>query len=546
MTLMKILIITGKLAKSEVFKAAGSFADILVVSAPVASLITPDLLISNFKKSEFSNKKYDIGLISGFSKTDFSKAEKILGFPIMSGPKCASDLSFVKDLPLSYFSREKPVCVHLSDIKRENAFSNLIEFEEKADFSFMVGSVKVGKDSKMKIIYEIVDANRLSLYDLKNKINDGINSGADFIDLGFSPETDPKEVFETVEFSKSISSVPISSDTISPFQIFESLLAGSDIILSLTPENINELYTLICKKFDENETEILNFTKGKTFVLLPNLDLINNSYKPKLVATSLIDFYNFAKSLLPKSNFILDPVLNPPGFGISDSICAYKYLKDLNVEKIPVLFGTGNVTELIDADSIGVNSLLAAFASEVGASVLFTPQASDKTDGSVSELARASEMMFLAKNRSTFPKDLGIDLLKFKEKRKRKPVSINSVPFIESSPVQLAENLNSKFIRDKGGDFYINIVEVRDLKNLFTEIEFIDEFGKPFPENKKLILVSHSKKIYVGDDASILLENILESGFVTLLSHAAYLGSEIKKAEISIIQNRSYLQDDDF
>ena len=67
---------------------------------------------------------------------------------------------------------------------------------------------------------------------------------------------------------------------------------------------------------------------------------------------------------------------------------------------------------------MGVNALLAGIAMELGASVLFTPEESGKTIGSVKELAISSDMMFLAKNRGSIPKDLGINLVLFKDKRK--------------------------------------------------------------------------------------------------------------------------------
>jgi len=85
----------------------------------------------------------------------------------------------------------------------------------------------------------------------------------------------------------------------------------------------------------------------------------------------------------------------------------------------PLFFGAGNVVELMDADSIGQNALLAAMAAELGAAVIFTGEHSDKTRGSVAEMRRATEMMVLSRDRP-YPKDLGIDLLVIKEKRRRR------------------------------------------------------------------------------------------------------------------------------
>lgn len=117
---------------------------------------------------------------------------------------------------------------------------------------------------------------------------------------------------------------------------------------------------------------------------------------------------------------IADPVLNAVGYGIVESLYYY-YLFRLQDTRTPLFFGVGNVTELMDADSVGINATLAGIASELNADILFTPEYSDKAIGSVKELRVASEMMMLSKARKSAPKDLGFDLLTLKEKR-RKPV----------------------------------------------------------------------------------------------------------------------------
>ena len=84
---------------------------------------------------------------------------------------------------------------------------------------------------------------------------------------------------------------------------------------------------------------------------------------------------------------------------------------------MPLFVGVSNVTELMDADSVGVNALLARLSSEVDASILLATEKSDKAKGTVAEEVAAAKMMFLAKKRGSVPKDLGIDLLILKDKR---------------------------------------------------------------------------------------------------------------------------------
>jgi hypothetical protein len=56
---------------------------------------------------------------------------------------------------------------------------------------------------------------------------------------------------------------------------------------------------------------------------------------------------------------------------------------------------------------------------ENGIGLLLTTEASPKTNGSVSELSKACQMMFSSMLNHVPPKNLGIDLLMYKEKTRR-------------------------------------------------------------------------------------------------------------------------------
>ena len=122
-----------------------------------------------------------------------------------------------------------------------------------------------------------------------------------------------------------------------------------------------------------------------------------------------------AKSLGVKkvlADLILDPL------DILESFIAFRQFAERNPD-VPLFVGISNVTELMDADSVGVNALLAKLSSEVGASMLLATEKSDKAQGTIKEEVTAAKMMFLAKKRGSVPKDLGIDLLILKDKRNR-------------------------------------------------------------------------------------------------------------------------------
>ena len=58
---------------------------------------------------------------------------------------------------------------------------------------------------------------------------------------------------------------------------------------------------------------------------------------------------------------------------VSGSFFAFHQFAQRN-PAIPIFVGVSNVTELIDADSVGVNALLARLSSEVGANMLLATQ----------------------------------------------------------------------------------------------------------------------------------------------------------------------------
>ena len=226
------------------------------------------------------------------------------------------------------------------------------------------------------------------------------------------------------------------------------------------------------------------------------------------------------KGLRYVADMILDPVNSS---SIVESIIACNEFHKIN--KAPMFFGVGNVTELMDADSGGVNVLLSGIGMELGVSILFTPEESGKTRGSVYELATASKMMFLAKHRKSIPKDLGINMVAFKNKHKKNDIILNETDGV----LELKQEKPLKFIRDKAGSFKINVeygTTVKDSK--ITATHFI--------KNKADVVI-------VGKSAREIYEEIITEGLVSRMEHAAYLGSELKKAEIAMITGKEYVQD---
>ena len=86
-----------------------------------------------------------------------------------------------------------------------------------------------------------------------------------------------------------------------------------------------------------------------------------------------------------------------------------------------------------------------------------------------------------------------------------------------------------KFIKDKAGSFKINVdygTTVADSR--ITATHFI--------KNKPDLVI-------VGQSAKEVYEEIISKKLVSRMEHAAYLGSELQKAEIAMITGKDYVQD---
>ena len=493
---MEILIATGRLAENTVRKAAGEKADVLVADTDIAAFITPKKLIRAYQETGFS-KKYDLILLPGLVAGDFSKASDELDCRIRLGSKHAYDLSFVLHFVEEVeFSEKVPACELLADVRKEMALELVRKTEEEAISALNLREIKLGGNARMKVMGEIVGAAEMDPADLEIKIEAFIARGADIIDLGATLNTLPGQVRRTVTLAKALTCTPISIDTFDPELIKEGIEAGADLVLSLNGTNMETAGPAVAEA-------------GVAAVVIPDE---GNSLE------SLIRNIEAARRL-GIEKIIADPVLDPVGHNITESIVRYHEFHRMYPE-VPLFFGAGNVTELMDVDTIGVNATLCGIGAEAGASILFTPEYSDKALGSIRELKKASEMMQLCRVRESSPKDLGIDLLCIKEKRRRPDSPL---------PEKVIMARSSKNWRvDPAGPIRVRIVSDK------------------ISGNGGLIIAEHEKATVAGENAREVMDTLLELNLVSRLDHAAYLGRELEKAELALRFNRSYAQDDVF
>ena len=489
---MKVLIVTSKTLENEIEKLLKNYNVDVIGIGEVATLIKENELINSLKKK--NPNEYDIILLPGNIKIDIKHLEKTLGINnIYLGTKHYKDLKILfKYLNKIKLSKNKPADELIKDILikenlsiYERCFTK--EYVMKYGKNF-IGNLPYGKGFPIRIISEINFCEEKDFDEILNEAKYYLSSGADIIDLGFN-EKCPDKVYNVVKLLKSKINVPISIDTMDYDNIKSGIKAGCDLILSLNKKLI--------EKFDEIPCHV---------VIIPdsfeNLNERLNSIEE-----------NIKLAMKKGFDIILDPILKVEN--IFESFLCYKILKDKY--NLPLLAGIGNITEMIDADSIGINAILCKICYEIGIDFMLTTEASDKTKNSVKELSIANRMMFISKIKGIPPKDLGIDLLILKEKNiKRLPVKLYGER-IRAKP-------SNKFIPDKKGYFKI-----------FVNDEYIYCVYNSFEENKNLTIF--------GKNAKEICDTILEMNLVSNLQHAMYLGREIQKAEFSLKYGKSYVQD---
>ncbi|MEI7433118.1 MAG: dihydropteroate synthase-like protein [Methanomicrobiales archaeon] len=471
---MRILLPTGAATYEAVLNAAAGFDAEVVVTGEIASFLTPGKL-----RELIQNGEYDMVIVSGMVTASFREVEEETGIPVYLGPRHAADLekvlSLLDTLPLS---RSIPADEFMTAVKREEAWRKLDELEQGASYDYCIRGVRIGGTSRIKVLAEIMDAHRHE--DLKTAIRKAFQSGADIVDLGFGFDATTDDVIRC--FSQVADEPgPLAIDTQEPALIAAGLFRA-DLVLSLHDGNIPAIGKAVADA-------------GSAAVVVP----CQHTLEENLLMADQAGI----------ACLIADPLLQPVGSGFVRSLAAFP-----EHFRYPLFFGAGNVVELLDADSPGLNTLLAGIAKEIGASVIFTSEHSDKTKGSVREMRTATEMMALAIDRP-YPKDLGIDLLLLKEKRRRRepPLSYNSLTHA---------SLHGEELRyDPKGNFRIGV------------------------EDDQIVAVINGRAVQ-GRTWMAVFEEILKNGDVSLLDHAAYLGKELYKAELAIRFGRSFVQDGDF
>ena len=164
--------------------------------------------------------------------------------------------------------------------------------------------------------------------------------------------------------------------------------------------------------------------------------------------------------------------------------------------------GTGNLTELTDSDSSGVNTILMGLVSELNINAVLVVQVSNHCRNSIKETDKARKLMYFAKKNQRLP--IGIDK--------------NLMCLIDRKLDRMKEN------------------EISEIKSLVRDKNF-----RIILSNKG-INVFNSEMHQIGSDPYDFYDYLKVEDDS---SHAFYLGVEIARAQIALQLGKNYNQDNE-
>ena len=346
--------------------------------------------------------------------------------------------------------------------------------EELKDLPAYLGKRGRGLDLSrhdMRIFAEIVDASALSVDAILARATAMRAAGADVIDLGCLPDT-PFSHLEDAICGLKAAGLPVSVDSAATDELRRAAKAGASFLLSLTEHTID-----------------VARDSGATPVLIP---ATHGDLASLLRAAEVADKLGISA--------ILDPILDPIHFGFTASLQRYAELRRV-LPEAEILMGTGNLTELTDADSGGVTATLLGICSELRIRNVLVVQVSPHTRRTIQEHDAARRMMFAAREDDSLPRDYGGALVQLHDRS----------PF-PNTPQEIAELAAQ--IRD--ANFRIETAE--------DGIHVYSRDGH-----------------YVAQDAFTLFPKL---GVGKDAPHAFYLGAELMKAEIAWRLGKRYAQDE--
>jgi len=197
--------------------------------------------------------------------------------------------------------------------------------------------------------------------------------------------------------------------------------------------------------------------------------------------------------------YLADPILDPIHFGFMDSLNRYVAVRRAR-PRAELLMGTGNLTELTDADSSGVTAILMGIVSELHITNVLVVRVSPHCRRAIEETDAARRIMFAAREEGSLPSGIGAALLCLRD---RKPLPRTAAEIAEVAAMISDDNFR--------------------VENAEDGVHIYNRHGQ-----------------HVAADPFELFPRL---GVERDGSHAFYLGYELAKAEIAWQLGKRYVQD---
>lgn len=328
----------------------------------------------------------------------------------------------------------------------------------------------------VQIIAEINHAPRKSLNEILAVAHKMKQDGADLIDVGCEPNSFWAGVGQCVA-ALVAEGHRVSIDSLNPAEIALAATAGAELVLSVNSTNREHAPDWGC------EVVVIPDDVADANSLESTLEWLCNRNVP----------------------FRIDPILEPIGCGFAESLQRYMSAR-VRWPDAEMLMGIGNLTELTDVDSAGVNLMLLAICQELGIRSVLTTEVINWARSSVKECDIARRIVYHSIH--------------------------NRVP-----PKHLSEQL----------------VQLRDAEVLEYGLDQVDKLAHMIKDNNYRLLAEQGEihllgagwlHLHGGDPFEIFDRLAATEPENLNASHAFYLGYEMCKAMTALALGKQYTQDE--
>jgi dihydropteroate synthase len=326
----------------------------------------------------------------------------------------------------------------------------------------------------IEIIAEINHAPRRSQAEVLEIATSLRDDGADIIDVGCTPGTRWTGVADCVAALRDAGH-RVSIDSFDANEIELAVRAGAELVLSVNSTNREQAADWGCQ-----------------VVVIPD--------EPHTMGKFDETVEYLARYDVPMR---LDPILEPLGCGFAQSLARYLDVRRRYPDH-PMMMGIGNLTELTDVDSAGINVLLLGFCQELEIRSVLTTQVINWSRTSVHECDLARRLVHFAVQQGRPPKHLEPNLVLLRDPK-----------LYEFSTEQLDD----------------------------LQASIKDRNYRIFVADDKIQLLSADLHL-TGRDPFQLFAELMAAGVTNVdPSHAFYLGFELAKATTALSLGKQYEQD---